>query len=308
MEPQLYSDKLITVVTASYNRAHLLVDLYNSLCRQTTFLFDWIVVDDGSTDETARLVQDWILSMPPFDIRLVHKENEGKNKAINDAVLLVSTPFAMIVDSDDYLVDYAISFLSAAAAKSLKDETLAGVAGMRGNRPDSDPCLSLDLGIHANNLERRMYHLEKDANEVYKTALLRSHPFDVWPGERFVPEETVWNQLALEGYSLMWYPLTTCVVRYQDEGMTCRSWAMLKNNPMGYAKLFNQRLVLPTSSSCSSLLYNTLQFVSCCFLGRNANYLFRCNRLLLALLLVVPGWLLSRRRKKQFAQYECSSL
>lgn len=299
----MYPDKLITVVTASYNRARLLVDLYNSLCRQTSSLFDWIIIDDGSTDNTTELVQDWIRSKPLFNIRLVRKENGGKNRAINDAILLVSTPFTMIVDSDDYLVDNAIAFLSAAAANALNDETLAGVAGMRGERPDNIPCYTHINGIRANNLERRSLDLEKDANEVYRTDLLRSHPFDVWPGERFVPEETVWNQLSLEGYSLMWYPLTTCIVRYQEDGMTRGSWAMLMNNPMGYAKLFNQRLLL--SSSCSSRLNNALQFVSCCFLGGNLRYLFHSNDCLLTLLLLFPGWLLSLRRKRQFAQETC---
>ena len=299
-------NKYITVVTASYNRAPLLVDLYHSLCRQTSFLFDWIIIDDGSTDDTSDMVQAWIQSKPPFNIRLVTKENGGKNRAINDAVLLVSTPFIMIVDSDDYLTDEAIAFFSAAAAAVLKDKTLAGVAGLRGERPDNHPHYSLYNGIRANNLERRSLHLEKDANEVYKTDLLRSHPFDVWPGERFIPEETVWNQLALEGYSLLWYPLTTCIVRYQEGGMTRNSWTLLKENPMGYAKLFNQRLLLP--SSWTTRFYNVLQFVSCCFLGRNARYLFHCKNLTLALLFVLPGWLLSRRRKKQFAQYACLSL
>ena len=305
MASAMYPEKLITVVTASFNRASLLVDLYHSLCRQTSFLFDWIIIDDGSTDDTCEMVQGWIHSKSPFDIRLVSKENGGKNRAINDAVLLVSTPFTMIVDSDDYLADYAIAFLSAAAAKVIKDETLAGVVGMRGEQPNSNSYYSLKNGIRANNLERRGLHLEKDANEVYKTDLLRSHPFDVWPGERFVPEETVWNQLALEGYSLIWYPLTTCIVRYQENGMTRDSWTLLKENPMGYARLFNQRLML--SSSRSYRRYNTLQFVSCCFLGRNARCIFRCNKPLLALLLLFPGWLLSLRRQKQFYKYACSS-
>lgn len=306
MASTMSSNKLITVVTASYNRAPLLVDLYHSLCRQTSFLFDWIIIDDGSTDNTSQLVQDWIQSTPPFDIQLVRKENGGKNRAINDAVLLVSTPFTMIVDSDDYLADYTIEFLSAAASKIIKDEKLAGVAGMRGEQPDNKPCYSLEGGICANNLERQSFHLEKDANEVYKTDILLSHPFDVWPGERFVPEETVWNQLALEGYSLIWYPLTTCIARYQEGGMTRDSWTLLKDNPMGYAKMFNQRLVL--SSSRSSQRYNAIQFVSCCFLGRNTRYVFQCNKQSLALLLIFPGWLLSLRRKKQFAKYACSSL
>jgi len=294
-------EKLITVLTATYNRAHLLPDLYRSLCRQTCQAFDWVIVDDGSTDGTETLVHQWSASSPSFSIHYIRKNHEGKNLAINHAVRLASTPFSMIVDSDDYLTDYAIAFLSAAAAGIMDTPGIAGVAGKRGEQPDDLPNLSVDSFILANNLERRRYHLEKDANEVYKTGLLRSHPFDVWPGETFVPEEIVWNDLALEGYSLRWYDLTTCIVRYQDGGLTRGAWALLKNNPMGYAKMYNQRIAL--HPSLPSRFRNTLLFVSCCLLGNNPQYFFQCNNRMLALLLFIPGWLLSLRRKCQFAKY-----
>jgi len=296
--------KLITVVTATFNRAHLLVDLYDSLCRQTHLLFDWIVVDDGSTDGTSDMVKQWIRKQPPFHIQLIQKENGGKNRAINDAVKIVSTRYTMIVDSDDYLTDDAIAFLTDAAQEVEESEEIAGVAGLRGHdlsTPLDNPSFPKDTFVVASNLERKQYQLEQDACEVYKTAVLASHPFQVWSTETFVPEQVVWNQLALEGYRLRWYNRITVIVRYQASGMTNASWELLKNNPMGYAMMFNH--LLRTDPSFCSKINNTLQFISCCFLGNHPSYIFNCNQRLLGILLLIPGWALSIRRRVQFHSF-----
>lgn len=295
---------MITVVTATFNRARLLTGLYESLCRQTSTLFDWIVVDDGSTDGTADMVRQWIREQPPFPIRLIQKGNEGKNRAVNDAVRVVSTPYTLIVDSDDYLTDDAVAFLTRAAQEVDACEGIAGVAGLRGHdslTPLDCPSIPKDGFVEASNLDRGRYHIGRDACEVYRTALLASHPFQVWPGEKFVPEQVVWNQLAREGYRLRWYNRVTAVARYQASGMTNASWALLKDNPMGYAMMFNHLLL--TTHTLRSRVYNTLQFISCCFLGGNPAYLFKCNERLLGALLLLPGWVLSRRRRLQFKQF-----
>ena len=109
--------KFITVLTPTYNRAHILPNLYGSLCRQTNQFFDWLVVDDGSTDDTEALVNKWVSMDHSFRISYIRKENGGKNRAINDGVRMIDTPFTMIVDSDDFLTDDAIEFLSNAVGE-----------------------------------------------------------------------------------------------------------------------------------------------------------------------------------------------
>jgi glycosyltransferase involved in cell wall biosynthesis len=295
------SQKLITVLTATYNRAHLLPDLYRSLCRQSYPAFDWLIVDDGSSDETETLASKWREDTTSFQIRYIRKENGGKNRAINEGVLLVETPFTMIVDSDDYLTDDAVDFLSKAASEIVNEEMIAGVAALRGTdagTPLLNPDIPAGQFILASNLERARYRLNRDACEVFKTNILRSHPFEVWPGEKFVPEEVVWNSLALEGYRLKWFSKVTCIVRYQDNGLMGTSVLLQKNNPMGYARLFKHRATL--AKSFRQRFYWNSQLFAQCFLGHHPGFGLKDNVSLCSLLSLPIGGALAIRRYYQF--------
>ena len=98
---------MITVFTPTYNRANLLPDLYDSLKRQTCKDFEWVIVDDGSTDDTGSLVNGW-LSQADFSICYTKKENGGKQRAVNLGLQLAKGEYFFIVDSDDILTDNAI--------------------------------------------------------------------------------------------------------------------------------------------------------------------------------------------------------
>lgn len=294
---------MITVLTATYNRACLLPDLYRSLCRQTNHAFDWLIVDDGSTDGTETLVRQWEEDTPAFRLRYLRKENEGKNRALNDGVTRIETPFTMIVDSDDYLTDDAVAFLSTAAFEIADEENVAGVAVLRGTdaeTPLQKPDIPNGLYILASNLERAQHLLNRDACEVYKTELLRAHPFEVWPGEKFVPEEIVWDTIALKGFSLRWYPKVTCIVRYQEDGLTASSRRLQQQNPMGYASLFKHRAHL--AKSFRRRFYWNCQLFAQCFLGRHLKFGLKKNLSLCSLLSIPFGFLLAGRRLLQYIQ------
>lgn len=104
---ELVQPILITVVTPSYNRFHTLPALYNSLQAQTSKCFEWLIVDDGSTDDTEALVETFIPDN--YKLRYIKKENGGKHTALNVAFLNVYTPLTFIVDSDDVLTPDAIA-------------------------------------------------------------------------------------------------------------------------------------------------------------------------------------------------------
>ena len=293
--------KQITILTATYNRARLLCDLYNSLCRQSLQTFDWIIIDDGSQDNTKEIVEKWLTENHAFSIEYRYIPNGGKNRAINYGVKMVKTPYTMIVDSDDYLTDDAIEYLTPKAIEILNDKNLAGISALRGENaetPLKNNNIRRDKFIVANNLERKKYNLERDACEVYKTHILREHPFEVWPGEKFVPEEIVWNKIALEGYSLRWYNKVTCIVRYQEEGLTKGSFTLLRNNPMGYANMYNQRIAL--SNNFKNKLNNAMQMVALAFYAKKLHYLKESNNKFITAIALLPGIALGIRRKLQF--------
>lgn len=295
-------DKLITVLTATYNRANLLPDLYASLCRQSNQNFNWIIIDDGSSDDTKTIVEKWLMEKHPFTITYHYIPNGGKNRAVNHGVKHVQTPFTMIVDSDDYLTDDAIEFLSEKAKDIINHEKTAGISGLKGHN-ETTPLKPIRINntpyIVANNLERKQYGLERDACEVYKTCILLQHPFEVWKNEKFVPEEIVWNQIALEGYNLRWYNKITYIARYQENGLTKDSFNLIKKNPMGYAMMYKQRILL--SNNFKNKFYNATQMIAYSIIGKSFNYIYKENKDKVITSLALPmGLILSIRRRIQF--------
>lgn len=295
-------DKLITILTATYNRANLLPDLYASLCRQTYQDFDWIIIDDGSSDGTQSTVKKWLAEEHTFTISYHYIPNGGKNRAINYGVKLVQTPFTMIVDSDDFLTDDAISFYQQNLSEIIDKNHIAGIAGLRGtdiNAPLNKVTYPPNTCILANNLERSKYNLQKDACEVYRTSILQNHPFVVWKNEKFSPEEIVWNQIALEGFSLRWYNKVTCIVRYQENGLTKDSFNLIRRNPMGYAMMYKQRITL--SKNLKDKFFNACQMIAYCILGKSFHFIYKSNSYKGITTLAIPlGVILSIRRAIQF--------
>lgn len=293
---------MITILTATYNREKLLPDLYHSLLRQTSKDFMWVIIDDGSSDGTKTLVQSWAESSQTFfKIKYIYQENGGRNRAINTGIKYVETEFTCLVDSDDYLTDDAIKFFSAKTSEISKQNNIAGIAGLKGTSTNKALNTINYSKITATNLERPKYGLEKDCCEVYKTEILKKHPFSVWPGEKFTPEAVVWNEIALEDCSLVWYNKVVCIIRYLEDGLTKGSWNLIKKNPMGYAMLFNHQLLYTNGIRNRTNL--VLQFLASCFRAGEYRYILKCNAFLLAITLLPLGWILAIRRKQQIKKY-----
>lgn len=290
---------LLTILTASYNRGYLLKDLYSSLKRQTLKDFVWYIIDDGSIDNTKSLVDKWKTeSIGMFPIIYQRCQNGGKNRAINRAVDNIQTEFVMIVDSDDYLVDDAIEFVIPKLKEINGEPNIAGISGLsvqeyaKGSHELEDSVLTI------NNLQRAAYGLQADACEIYKTDLLRSHPFFVWEGEKFTPEEIVWDTIALEGYCLRWYKRPFVIVRYQDDGLTKDSFSLIKKNPMGYAMLFNHRLRV--ERKVKTLIKSSYLMTAYSILGKSPFYLLQSNRPFYTIFTFPIGCVVAIRRLLQY--------
>lgn len=213
---------LITVFTPTYNRARLLPRLFDSLCRQTFTDFEWLIVDDGSTDGTEELVRsEFLPHATPFPVRYIRKENGGKHTAINVGTGMAKGELFFIADSDDMLPADSLLNVAGYWSSISKDDSFAGVCGLDEYTDHRliGPGLPADF-IEATSIEVRFrMGIEGDMKEVFRTSVLREFPFPEISGERFCPEMLVWNRIAAR-YKLRYFNRAIYTVEYQPTGIT----------------------------------------------------------------------------------------
>ena len=213
---------LITVFTPTYNRAHLLPRLYESLCRQTFTNFEWVIVDDGSVDDTKSLVNKFLVDSVEFlGIRYFLQENGGKHRAINRGVKEAQGELFFIADSDDSLPPDALEQVARVYETVRGDESFGGVCGLDGTFDGDIIGSGLPLEVmDVNSIDlRNRYHVTGDMKEVFRTEVMREFPFPEIPNERFVPEMLVWNRIAMK-YKLRYFNRIIYLAEYQLDGIT----------------------------------------------------------------------------------------
>lgn len=225
---------LITIFTPTYNRRQLIDNLYQSLLAQTANNFEWLVVDDGSNDDTDKYFSDLLAKQHSFPIRYINQENGGKHRAINNGVKKASGELFFTVDSDDYLTENAIEKINQWVATLDNSRKWAGIAGLRGLSKNRVLGLhnSTSKFIDAKNSERRKYKLLGDKAEIYFTEVLRKYPFPEIRGENFISEEIVWNAIARDGYYLRWFNEIIYICNYLEGGLT-KDNTKDQKNPIG---------------------------------------------------------------------------
>lgn len=221
-----------TVFTPTYNRAHTLPRVYDSLCRQTFQDFEWVVVDDGSTDQTAALLDEITARHHGFPIRVLTTPNGGKHRAINTGVGAARGELFFIVDSDDHLPDDSLAVVDAVerSIPAHQRARFAGVCGLKGY-PDGRPIGTTFDGetLDITTLERDAHGIAGDKAEVFHTDIMRAYPFPEFPGEHFLPEAVVWDRIAHDGK------------RLREDGLTRRYGDLLHENPRRHGLFLRQR-------------------------------------------------------------------
>ncbi|MCF0243801.1 MAG: glycosyltransferase family 2 protein [Bacteroidaceae bacterium] len=213
----------ITIFTPTYNRAHLLPRLYESLCGQTNKDFEWLIVDDGSSDNTEEVVRDFS-NEKVLDIRYIKKPNGGKHTAINIGAQEAKGEMFFIVDSDDTLIAEATDLITAEWSK-VRDKGLCGMSFLRGAYVDGrlqsrkESMFPKDRFI-GNFIDVKYNHgSSADNAEVWVTECLRRHPFNVYEGERFMSEGMVWIRLAKE-HDMLFVNRIIYICEYLEGGLT----------------------------------------------------------------------------------------
>ena len=292
-----------TIFTPTYNRAYTLSILYNSLKNQTCKDFEWLIVDDGSTDNTCELVREYIKEEKKFPINYYKKENGGKPRAINYGIKLAKGKYFLMIDSDDYLVDNAFAYMKNWCKEIDKDERFVGVGAARGYEKNVyikgvEPLVNKNGYIDATNLQRERYNLDADMTEAYKTNIFKKYPMAEWSGENFAPEQIALNEIALAGYKLRWHKDIICICKYLPDGLTKGSFELERKNPMGYAMMYNHMLKYP--DSLKNKYHAACQHIALSLYGKHPKYIWKSNKLWLTILALPIGVVLSVRRKKQF--------
>ncbi|MEI2533009.1 glycosyltransferase family 2 protein, partial [Escherichia coli] len=163
----------ITVFTPTYNRSYILDNLYQSLKNQTCYDFEWLIIDDGSTDDTEILIKKWISEETLFNIKYHKKQNGGKHRAINIGVELAKGKLFFIVDSDDKVLPDSVEKIIDWESKLPRKEKFAGVAGNRAYSNDQviGKTFTGDF-IDATSLERERFNIMGDKAEAFYTDIL----------------------------------------------------------------------------------------------------------------------------------------
>lgn len=222
----------ITVFTPAYNRGYIINRLYESLCRQTYKDFEWLIVDDGSTDDTGTLIGKFIAEQK-IPIRYIRQENGGKHRAINRGVREALGELFFIVDSDDYLADNALERVAYHYGNVKADSSFCGVSGVcacvgSGEKIGGEESWKI---LDCTCLEFRYKHKVKgDMAEVFRTSVMREFPFPEIPGERFCTESLVWNRMA-QKYKMRYFYEKIYICEYLPDGLTAGSVRSRRNSP-----------------------------------------------------------------------------
>ena len=224
---------MISVFTPTYNRGYIIDKLYHSLLEQTDKDFEWIVIDDGSKDETEEYFKTIMKNDNPFPIYYQKVSNGGKHRAINKGVSLAKGEMFFIVDSDDYLLPFAIERIKQWLETLDESKKWAGISGLRGHAQNQVIGGSNSENyIDAKNIERAKYNLLGDKAEIYFTSVLRQYPFPEIEGENFITEEVVWNKIAVDDYYIRWFNEIIYICNYLEDGLTKNS-TKAQDNPKG---------------------------------------------------------------------------
>lgn len=223
----------ITIITPTYNRGELLERLYKSLLEQNNKDFCWLIIDDGSADNTEARAEKW-KSEGKIDIVYEKQENGGKHRALNSGIKLTTSELTFIVDSDDYLPAEGIEIILRYHEKYKNATGICGYSFLRFYSngevntayfpKDEEIATYLDVRINGG--------IGGDKAEVFFTEVLKKYPFPEFEGERFLPEDIVWMQMS-EKYSMVHVNECVYISDYLEGGLTKSGKRMKIHSPKG---------------------------------------------------------------------------
>lgn len=281
--------KTLTIFTPAYNRVHTISRTYESLCRQTCQDFEWLIIDDGSTDNTHELVQSW-QQENKIPIRYIYQENQGMHGAHNTAYRNITTELNTCIDSDDYMPDDAVERIVSFWKENVS-ERYAGFMGLDqavGGSVIGEP---FPAGLKETTL---LNYYEKggrgDKKLVYRTDVITKYPeYPVFPGEKYVGLAYKYH-LVDQDYKLLTMNEVLCMVEYQTDGSSMNMYRQYWNNPRGWS--FYRREEMKVTHRLKRQFVVCAHYVASSIIIKNGQFLKESPKKLMTILALPIGMLM----------------
>ena len=265
----------LTIFTPTYNRAYCLHLGYEALCRQTSKDFVWLIVDDGSTDNTAAMVKEW-QAEGKVNIIYIFQENQGMHGAHNTAYRIIDTELNTCIDSDDYMPDDAVEKIVRFWQEKGSDE-VAGLIGL--DTTYSGEVIGKRLPENRERITVAHYYSEGgkgDKKLVYRTDIVRRYPpYPLFPGEKYLSLGWLYEQID-QDYELLILNEPLVRVEYQPDGSSLNMFRQYICNPRGFAFIRKSSMVLAPTKKRRFM--EAIHYVSSCLLCYNRHFLSESPR------------------------------
>lgn len=234
----------LTIFTPVYNREKLIKRLYLSLLKQNFKNFEWVIVDDGSTDGTFKIIQE-IINEKKIDIKYYYKPNGGKHTAYNLGIGKANGELFVIVDSDDIVLENGFSEIIEKWDKLKNKDELLGISGIDldfelrviGTKYPKDVMYCSHLEI------REIYKVKGDKTEFFRTDLLKGLYFPIFGNEKFLTEAILFD-LLYQKYNTCFVNIPLIIRDYQKNGLSDNSLKLRSENPIGAREYYKQNINL----------------------------------------------------------------
>ncbi len=261
----------ITVFTPTYNRAYTLHKCYESLKKQSCKNFKWLIIDDGSEDNTRELVKEWI-NEKKVNIKYHYQENQGMHGAHNTAYELIDTELNVCIDSDDYMPENAIEKILDFWDKNKKKD-IAGIMALDaytdgkiiGSQFPQTLIESTYFDIY------NKYGVKGDKKLIYRTDLIKQNPYPIFEGEKYVGLAYKYAKLD-EKYKLLLMNEVVCKVEYMQDGSSLNMLRQYKKNPKGFAFIRIEDMKNP-KCKLSFKFKSAIHYVSSNIFSKNRKFL-----------------------------------
>lgn len=280
--------KTLTIFTPAYNRAHTIGRTYESLLRQTCKDFEWLVIDDGSTDITGELVKSWIKDNK-IPIRYIRQENQGMHGAHNTAYRNISTELNTCIDSDDFMPDDAVEKI-VGFWKRYGSDRYAGIVGL--DRTEDGRIIGTQFpeSLKATTLQGYYAHGGSgDKKLVYRTEIINRYPeYPLFEGERYVGLAYKY-MLIDKDYRLLTLNEPLVTVEYQPDGSSYNMYRQYWNNPKGFS--FFRKTEMVCAPTLKRRFISCVHYVASSIIARNSRFLWESPKKLLTFMATPFGFL-----------------